>query len=137
MNFVCVVLVAACCTVVQTTQTAKDEKNSSTETTSISTLVTTSSLSLEVETIDFNVTTEAVLTSTCEANSSCLISTIKPNASDTSAEANATNLIVIKKKHYRADVTSSGKELCTCNLQVRTSFFSPFDVERKLYFFRK
>lgn len=117
MNFICVALVAACCTVVQT-QVTKPEGNVSKATTPVSTLVATPTLSSEVETTDGNVTTETALTTTCEANTTCLVSTVKPNANDTPVEANNTDVTVSKKTQHGIDVTSPGKELCTCNLQV-------------------
>lgn len=116
MNFIHFMLVACFAAVQRTTQNAKVEtSNVSMATTSITTFVTTSSVETEAD--DVNATTEMTLMTTCEANSSCFISTIKPDTNDTSAKVNTTN-ISVSRKHHRIDVTTSGQELCTCNLQV-------------------
>ncbi|KAJ8922197.1 hypothetical protein NQ315_004134 [Exocentrus adspersus] len=105
MNIIYIVLVVCCAS-------ADDNNGSGTSTTAVSTFVSPSTLGSEVETDSDNITTtEAILTTTCEINSTCLFTTEQPST-NISTEANTTN---IRKKYYE-DVKSTGKEFCTCNL---------------------
>lgn len=119
MNFIPLILVVCFAASQETLQNTTKIENSNVSVSTTTTFVTTF-VATSMETDDANVTTETALTTTCESNSSCLVSTVKPSTNNTSTEANSTK--VVKKIQHLID-QDSNNEPCTCNLQVTTSFF--------------